>query len=118
MTYQIHITKTAERDLVGAADNIEFTIKNPSAADNLLDKAEEKISELSSFLFFPKLGVSFLEVHAVVDDPVLSAWGIRFTVINNYLAFFTILGDTVYVIRFLYGKRDWISILKQDFSLE
>lgn len=108
MTYQIHITKTAERDLVGAADNIEFTLKNPSAADNLLDKAEEKISELSSFP----------EVHAVVDDPVLSAWGIRFTVINNYLAFFTILGDTVYVIRFLYGKRDWISILKQGFSLE
>ena len=74
MTYQIHITKTAERDLVGAADCIEFTIKNPSAADNLLDKAEEKISELSSFP----------EVHAVVDDLVLSAWGIRFTVINNF----------------------------------
>ena len=108
MTYQIHITKTAERDLAGAADYIEFALKNPSAADNLLDKVEEKISELSDFP----------EVHAVIDDPVLSAWGIRFTVIDNYLAFFTIIGDTVYIIRFLYGKRDWISILKQGFSFE
>ena len=108
MTYQIYITKTAERDLAGASDYIEFTLKNPSAADNLLDKAEEKISELSDFP----------EVHAVVDDPVLSAWGIRFIVINNYLAFFIILGNTVYIVRFLYGKRNWISILKQGFSLE
>ena len=77
MTYQIHITKTAERDLAGAADYIEYTLKNPSAADNLLDKAEEKISALSDFP----------QIHAIVDDPVLSAWGIRFTVINNYLAF-------------------------------
>ena len=108
MTYQIHITKTAERDLADAADYIEFILKNPSAADNLLDKAEEKISELS---VFP-------EVHALIDDPVLSAWGIRFTVVNNYLAFFTIIGDTIYIIRFLYGKRDWLSILKQGFALD
>lgn len=107
MTYQIHITKTAERDLINAADYIEFTLKNPTAADTLLDLAETKISQLASFP----------ETHAIVDDSVLSAWGIRYIVINNYLAFFTILDDTVYVIRFLYGKRDWISILKQDFSL-
>lgn len=49
MTYQIHITKTAERDLVGAADYIEFTLKTPSAADNLLDKAEEKIGSNQNF---------------------------------------------------------------------
>ena len=108
MSYQIHITKTAERDLANAADYIEFTLKTPSAADNLLNNAEEQISKLSDFP----------EVHAVVDDPVLSAWGIRFTVINNYLAFFTILDDTVYIVRFLYGKRDWISILKQGISLD
>ena len=108
MSYQIHITKTAERDIACAAEYIEYTLKNPPAADNLLDKAEEKISALSEFP----------QTHAIVDDPMLYAWGIRFTVINNYLAFFTILGDTVYIVRFLYGKRDWIGILKQGFSLE
>ena len=108
MTWHIHITKTAEKDLISAVSYIEFVLKNPSAADNLLDIADKKISELSSFP----------EAHAIADDPVLSAWGIRFIVINNYLAFYTILGDTVYIVRFLYGKRDWLSILKQGFSLE
>lgn len=108
MNYQLHITKTAERDLENAADYIEFTLKNPTAADHLLDLAEEQFNSL----------VSFPEEHPVVDDPVLSAWGIRFVVINNYLGFYTVLGGTIYILRFVYGKRDWISILKQGIDLQ
>ena len=37
MSYQVHITSTAEHDIMRAADYIEFTLKNPNAADNLLD---------------------------------------------------------------------------------
>ncbi len=29
MNYHIHITQTAERDMISAADYIEFTLKNP-----------------------------------------------------------------------------------------
>ena len=39
MSYQVHITSTAEHDIMRAADYIEFTLKNPDAADNLLDAA-------------------------------------------------------------------------------
>lgn len=104
MKYQIHITKTAERDLIAAADYIEFSLKNPSAADDLLELAEERISQLS---YFP-------EKHPIIDEPVLYSWEIRFIVINNYLAFYKIIGDKVYILRFLYEKRDWISILEHD----
>lgn len=38
MSYQVHITSTAEHDIMRAADYIEFTLKNPNAADNLLDE--------------------------------------------------------------------------------
>ncbi len=107
MNYNLRITAVAERDLVNAADYIEFTLKNPTAADNLLDLVDERITELKKIP----------EVHPVVDDPVLSAWGIRYLVINNYLAFYTLRDDTIFVVRFLYGKRDWISILKQGFTL-
>ena len=41
MSYQVHITSTAEHDIMRAADYIEFTLKNPDAADNLLDAATE-----------------------------------------------------------------------------
>lgn len=33
MNYYIHITQTAERDMISAADYIEFTLKNPEAPD-------------------------------------------------------------------------------------
>ena len=42
-----HITSTAEHDIMRAADYIEFTLKNPDAADNLLDAATEQIGSLA-----------------------------------------------------------------------
>lgn len=109
MSFQIHITKAAEKDLISAADYIEFNLCNPKAADDLLDKADEQIQSL----------INLPERYAIVDDPVLKAWGIRFIQIGNYLAFYTISEErqTVYIVRFLYGKRDWISILRGSFSL-
>ena len=106
MNYSLHITGKAEADLNSAADYIEFTLLNPQAADDLLDKAEEEISKLS---YMP-------QTQRLVDDPVLNAWGIRFITVNNYMAFFTIdeQSKTVYIVRFLYGKRNWIEILKTE----
>jgi len=50
MNYDIHITLSAERNLGRAADYIEFTRKNPQAADHLLDETELQINALSQFL--------------------------------------------------------------------
>ena len=110
MMYDLHITSAAENDLNEAADYIEYVLLNPDAADRLLDAATEKISTLAKYA----------ERNALVDDPVLKAWGIRFIQVNNYLAFYVISEEEgrVYIVRFLYGKRDWIGILKQGFSLE
>ena len=36
MSYQVHITSTAEHDIMQAADYIEFTLKNPDAVEILL----------------------------------------------------------------------------------
>ncbi len=110
MKYEIHITRAAEKDLNSAADYIEYVLHNPQAADDLLEEAEKRILELS---VFP-------EKFPLIDDPVLKAWEIRFTIVKNYIAFYAVSEEkhTVTVIRFLYGKRDWISVLKQCFSLE
>lgn len=110
MSFQIHITKTAERDLINASDYIEFVLYNPSAADNLLDEAESKINALSEFP----------ERSRLVEDPVLKEWGIRFILIKNYMAFYKIDEEAgiVYIVRFLYQQRDWTTILQSGFSLE
>ncbi len=110
MSYEIHITKAAEKDLKNAADYIELVLYNPQAADHLLDEVEKKAFSLSQFpQQFP-----------LVDDPVLKACGVRFVAVNNYLIFYTISEPEkrVNIIRFLYGKRNWISILKEGFPLE
>lgn len=109
MSYVIHITLSAERDLNHAADHIEFTLKNPQAADHLLDEADLQINALSQF---PKQ-------HPLVPGDVLSSWGIRFTQVGNYLAFYIVSDEEriVRVVRFLYAKSDWNSILKLGYSL-
>ena len=109
MTYDIHITATAERDLLRASDHIEFVLKNPKAADDLLDEAEIQINSLADFP----------EKFKLVDDPVLASWGIRFVMIKGYLAFYIISEKTnrVIVVRFLFQKSNWTAILRQGFSL-
>ena len=109
MSYQLHITSTAEHDIMRAVDYIEFTLKNPDAANNLLDIATEQINSLSDLP----------QKFQLVDDPVLANWGIRFVIINHYLAFYTINEEKqiVIIIRFLYQKSNWTSILRQGFPL-
>ena len=107
MSYHLHITSVAERDISQAADYIEFVLKNPKAADDLLEETDQKINAL----------LPFPQEHPIVEDKLLAAWGIRFTQIKNYLAFYVVEENQVPVIRFLYAKSDWISILKVGFPL-
>ena len=109
MSYDIHITSAAERDLIRAADHIEFNLKNPKAADDLLDEAEKQINSLADFP----------EKFRLVDDPVLASWDIRFVMVKGYLAFYTISEEDnrVVVVRFLFQKSNWNTILRQGFSL-
>lgn len=109
MSYQIHITQTAKRDMMNAADYIEYTLKNPKAANDLLGEAKEKISHLSEFpQKFP-----------LVDDPILASWKIRYVIIKGYLAFYTFSEDTqkIIIVRFLFHRSNWNSILNQGFPL-
>lgn len=109
MSYQLHITSTAEHDLMRAADYIEFSLKNPDAAEHLIDTADEQISSLSEFP----------ERFPLVDDPVLASWKIRFVIVNNYLAFYTIDKEKqlAIVVRLLFQHSNWNSILRQGFPL-
>ena len=74
MSYQVHITSTAEHDIMRAADYIQFTLRNPDAADNLLDAATEQIGSLADLP----------QKFCLVDDPVLASWGIRFAIMRPF----------------------------------
>ncbi len=108
MRYIVHVTKKAQKDIDNAAEYIRTSLSNPQAAYNLVLKARQVFNNLTAFP----------ESNRIVSDSVLSSWGIRFAVVNNYLAFYIIVDDTVHIVRFLYSRRNWAYILKQGIDLE
>lgn len=104
MRREVYASRAAQRDLREAVEYIEDVLKNPQAAASLLEELDARVTALSEFA----------ERHAVVDDPVLAAWGIRLLRVGNYLAFYAIDGARVNVVRFLYARRDWIGLLRLD----
>ena len=110
MNYDIYITAAADADLNKAADYIDHILLNPQAADDLLEEAERQINDLSTFP----------EKYSLVEDPVLNAWGIRLTLVKDYLAFYVISEDEkrVCIVRFLHSRQNWAAILRHGFSFE
>ena len=108
MTYSVHITTAAERDVANATDYIDQVLKNPKAADELLEAFLQQVNDLA---VFPAR-------YPLARDEILAAWGIRFLRIKNYIAFYLIddAREMIYVIRFLYGQSNWASILKNSIA--
>jgi toxin ParE1/3/4 len=106
MNYSLNITDIAEEDILSTVKYIANELKNPIAANNLLDEIEkhEKILEETP------------GIYPSVHDEYLAEKGLKFVTIKNFLLFFTIdkKNKTVSIIRFFYGRRDWKNILKNN----
>jgi len=100
--YNIILTEPAQTDMREIWTYIAYELKDPNAADNLIDELEKGILSLSSM---PKrIGL--------VQDEQLAAKGIRDLLVENYVIFFKISKPRIVTIqRVLYVRRDWQSIL-------
>ena len=107
--YCIEITEPAERDLQDAVKYISIELKNRIAADRLLDDVDKAVYSLKEM---PSR-------HALVDDEILSGQGVRFIPVLNYLVFYVIREEikTVVIERFLYSRRNWVTILRGENEL-
>ena len=110
MTYKIIYTQKALADLDAVASYIKLKLCNISASDRII---ENFFGEGDSLASFPTL-------YPLCNDAFLRAWGIRFVPVNNYLLFYIVREDekTVYVLRFLYSRRDWQKILRKQLEDE
>ena len=106
MNYSLHITDIAEKDVLSTVKYITNVLKNSIAANNLLDDIErhEEILENTP------------NIYPFVSDEYLAKKGLKYAIIKNYLMFYTVDEENkiVNVIRFLYGRRDWKNILKNE----
>jgi plasmid stabilization system protein ParE len=104
MNYSLNITDIAEEDILGTVRHITNVLKNPIAANNLLDEIErhEKILEDTP------------GIYPFIHDEYLAGKGLKYIIIKNFLLFYTIdeKDKIVNIVRFLYGRRDWKNILK------
>jgi len=106
MSYSLNITDIAEEDILAAARYIANELKNPVAANALLDEIErhEKTLEATP------------NIYPFVHDEYLARKGLKYVIIKNFLLFYTIdkKNKMVTIIRFLYGRRDWKNILRNN----
>ena len=105
MKYNVEVARTATQDLNATAAYIVNQLKNPASARHLLKSVFECVDSLE-------------ELPARYS--ILEAQHLRFIPVHSYLLFYQIEEPTqvVHVLRFLYGKSNWVSILKTDFNAE
>ena len=101
MKNKIYIAPEARRDLDEIFDYILVDLGNPTAAGELVDKILEAIDQLAEF---PYLGAKLSSIAKVESN-------YRYLVTENYMTFYRVMGENVFVDRVLYGRRDYLRIL-------
>ena len=106
MTYKIRIVKPAQTEIREIYRYITEQLKNPAAARRLISLIDKEIQSLKE-----NPGR-----FALVSDPYLASKGYRKIVVRNHLVFFIVREkeQVVSVMRVLYGRRDWMTLLKED----
>ncbi|MBQ7883292.1 MAG: type II toxin-antitoxin system RelE/ParE family toxin [Phascolarctobacterium sp.] len=104
MIYTIKYSTTSKHDLQKTVDYINNVLQNHFAGNRLRIKIQSTIKNLKTFP----------HKYPLIDDLMLTPYKIRFFPIKNYLLFYTIIEETktIYIIRFLYSRRNWQHILQ------
>lgn len=102
-TYHVFVTEPAARDLQGIADYIANDLREPETARRQLARLKDAVLSLEEYPTRCPL----------VAEQSLAKQGFRQMVVDNYLLFFIVANQksTVTVIRVLYNRRDWASLL-------
>ena len=98
-SYDVRYLPIAENDLNEIVDY--FLEHSNNAAGTFIDELERLEKHLS---MFP-------ESAALVRNKRLRDKGYRMAVIDDYLLFYIIHGDTVYIMRIIHGKRNYKTML-------
>jgi len=97
----VQYSDEAYADIAEIKRYITEDLMSPKAATNTVHKTTKKIR--------------LLRKHAEIGSPLSSVIDIetdyRYLISGNYLTFYRVDGKNVYIIRVLYGGRDYVSIL-------
>jgi len=106
MIYKIRIMDPAQNEMRETYWYIAEQLNNPIAAERRISLIDEAIRSLKENPGrFP-----------LVRDKYLASKGYRMIVVKNHLVFFIVREEikTVSVMRVLYGRRDWMHLLRVE----
>jgi len=98
--YKIAIYPSAQNDLLEVKDYFENKLK--TTPNKLFQKFYDSLDLLETNPL----------IHPLIIDTYLERLGYRMYPIDNFLVFYVIENDEIQIHRFLYGKRDYLLILK------
>jgi toxin ParE1/3/4 len=104
--YLLNPSKILQTDIGSSHEYIKVRLEAPRAADNLVENTMKALDYICETPY----------ARALVQDTYLASLGIRSIKVKKYILFYNVEEDknTVNAIRFLYNKRDWKNILKEN----
>jgi plasmid stabilization system protein ParE len=100
--YKLIFGKIFKEDVKSSVIYINNTLQAPVAAQRLKTEIKKAYKILKDTPF----------IYPVVPNDYLASYGFRFTMVKNYMMFYIVEENQINIVRFLYGRRDWINILK------
>ena len=106
MIYNIHIMDAAKAEMREIYWYIARELNQPTAAARRISLIEAAIQSLKETP----------ASRALVRDAYLASKGYRMVVVKNHLVFYIVREEerAVSVMRVLYGRRDWMRLLRAD----
>ncbi|NLJ25508.1 MAG: type II toxin-antitoxin system RelE/ParE family toxin [Firmicutes bacterium] len=105
---RVRLSSEAQADLREIKEHIADELDNPAAANRLIKRITVRIRSL---LQFPQQGVLLSSVCSVEGD-------YRCLVCGQYIVFYRVSGNEVYVDRILHGRRDYMRALFGELESE
>lgn len=91
----------AQQDMDDIWDYIAQELKNPSAAQHTVNRIMDDVERLEQH---PFMGPSLSSISSLDSN-------FRFLVSGNYMAFYQVDGERIYISRVLYGRRNYFGLL-------
>ena len=104
MKNKIHYSSESRRDLDDIWDYIVSVLQNRSAAERVIDRIMDAVDPLKNFA---EMGTPLSSIADIGTD-------YRFLVSGNYMVFYRVQGNDVYIDRVLYGRSDYMRVLFKD----
>ena len=108
MKNKIHYSPESRRDLDDIWDYIVSELQNRSAAERVINRIIDAVDPLKNFA---EMGTLLSSIADIGTD-------YRFLVSGNYMVFYRVQGNDVYIDRVLYGRSDYMSVLFKDLLRE